>query len=330
MECQPSDANNGQSHKQEGMGVVIRRSFNATLVGYVGFLLGAFNQVILFPAWLTPSQLGIKEVLLSAALFVSMFSQFGVHFIMARFFPYFEDRAKQHNGFLLFCLLLGAVGFITATIGVGVGRDQLLNLFAEKSPDMHPHFWLVLPLTFCIGLQNILETWSRLHMNIMANTLTRELLLRVALTILALLFGNGSIDFGQFLLGYTISYLLVCLILLLHLKRMGVLFLDASYLKVNKKRTTEMLQYGAYVILGGAGYVVAERIDGLMLASMTGLEFTGIYSMAFFIAALIELPRRAVSQLTATLFAGYWKNEDFPAMQTLSDRYRSINFCSVR
>jgi O-antigen/teichoic acid export membrane protein len=61
-----------------------------------------------------------------------------------------------------------------------------------------------------------------------------------------------------------------------------------------------------------------------MLASMTGLEFTGIYSMAFFIAALIELPRRAISQLTATLFAGYWKNEDFPAMQTLF-RQVSIN-----
>lgn len=306
------------------MGIVIRRSLNATLVGYVGFLLGAFNQVILFPAWLTPAQLGIKEVLLSAALFISMFSQFGVHFIMARFFPYFEDRTKQHNGFLLFCLLLGSVGFLSAAVGVGLGREQLLMLFAEKSPGMHPHFWLVLPLTFCIGLQNILETWSRLHMNIMANTLTRELLLRVALTILALLFGKGHIDFGQFLLGYTLSYLIVCLLLAVHLKRMGIMFLDATYLKVDKKRFAEMLQYGAYVILGGAGYVVAERIDGLMLASMTGLEFTGIYSMAFFIAALIELPRRAISQLTATLFAGHWKNEDFPAMQALF-RQVSIN-----
>ncbi|MFM7586545.1 MAG: hypothetical protein ACKO6M_05945, partial [Bacteroidota bacterium] len=120
------------------MGIVIRRSLNATLVGYVGFLLGAFNQVILFPAWLTPAQLGIKEVLLSAALFISMFSQFGVHFIMARFFPFFEDRTKQHNGFLLFCLLLGTVGFLTAAVGVGLGREQLLTLFAEKSPGMHP------------------------------------------------------------------------------------------------------------------------------------------------------------------------------------------------
>lgn len=303
---------------------MIRRSLNATLVGYVGFLLGAFNQVILFPAWLTPSQLGIKEVLLSSALFVSMFSQFGVHFIMARFFPYFEDRHKQHNGFLLFCLLLGAIGFLTAAVGVSLCREQLLTLFAEKSPGMHPHFWLVLPLTFCIGLQNILETWSRLHMNIMANTLTRELLLRAVLTLLALLFGKGHIDFGQFLLGYTLSYLFVCLLLVGHLKRMGILFLNISYLKADKKRVSEMLRYGAYVILGGAGYVVAERIDGLMLASMTGLEFTGIYSMAFFIAALIELPRRAISQLTATLFAGHWKNEDFPAMQTLF-RQVSIN-----
>jgi hypothetical protein len=46
--------------------------------------------------------------------------------------------------------------------------------------------------------------------------------------------------------------------------------------------------------------------------------------MAFFIAALIELPRRAISQLTATLFAGHWKNEDFPAMQSLF-RQVSIN-----
>jgi len=306
------------------MGIVIRRSLNATLVGYLGFLLGAFNQIILFPAWLTPAQLGIKDVLLSSALFISMFSQFGVHFIMARFFPYFEDRQRQHNGFLLFCLALGTLGFLTACAGVTLGREPLLNLFAEKSPEMHPHFWLVLPLTLCIGLQNILETWSRLHMNIMANTLTRELLLRVALTLLALLFGYGHIDFGQFLLGYTFSYLLVCLLLVVHLKRMGILFLDVSYLKVDQKRVADMLQYGAYVILGGAGYVVAERIDGLMLASMTGLEFTGIYSMAFFIAALIELPRRAISQLTATLFAGHWKNEDFPAMQTLF-RQVSIN-----
>ncbi|MFM7289492.1 MAG: lipopolysaccharide biosynthesis protein, partial [Bacteroidota bacterium] len=78
-----------------------------------------------------------------------------------------------------------------------------------------------------------------------------------------------------------------------------------------------MARYSLWMIVGGAGVVINERIDGLMLAWLAGLASTGIYSLSFFIGTIIEMPRRSISQIAGTLITHAWKAKDFQALAQL-------------
>ncbi|NBY30640.1 MAG: hypothetical protein EBQ67_07455 [Sphingobacteriia bacterium] len=160
------------------MGLVIRQSFKSTLLTYVGVGLGALNLLFFFPRYLNPELIGLRELLLGVALSLSIFTQLGMQSAMSRFFPYFQDEQRQHNGFLLFTLgvvTLGLLGFG----GVFWGLQGLWEgLFADKSAAVNAYWGMILPLTGMMMLQNVLEIWARLHYRIVVNALLREIGLR--------------------------------------------------------------------------------------------------------------------------------------------------------
>jgi len=299
------------------VGLVVRQSFKSTLVTYVGVALGALNLLYFFPRYLNPELIGIRELLLGVALSLSIFTQLGLQSAMSRFFPYFQDEQRQHNGFLLFSLGVGAVGFLIFGGLFWFLRDFWQSLFAANSPEANRYWWMILPLTALIMLQNILEIWARLHLRIVVNALLREILLRAGLTALTLAYGHGYLGWDAFLWGICGTYAALVLLLARYLRLMGVLYLDPSHLRIRRSLRPLMLRYSLWMIIGGAGVVIAERIDGLMLAWLTGLAATGIYSLSFFVGTIIEMPRRSVSQIAGTLITHAWKSRDYGALAKL-------------
>lgn len=299
------------------MGLVVRQSFKSTLVTYVGVALGALNLLYFFPRYLNPELIGLRELLLGVALSLSIFTQLGLQSAMSRFFPYFQDDQRQHNGFLLFSLGVGAVGFLLFGGLFWALKEAWQSLFAANSPDANRYWWMILPLTALIMLQNILEIWARLHLRIVVNALLREILLRLGLTVLTLAYGHGYLGWDAFLGGICGTYVLLVLMLAVYLQRLGVLYLDPSLVRVRRGLRPLMFRYSLWMIVGGAGVVIAERIDGLMLAWLTGLAATGIYSLSFFVGTIIEMPRRSVSQIAGTLISHAWKAKDFATLAQL-------------
>jgi O-antigen/teichoic acid export membrane protein len=176
---------------------------------------------------------------------------------------------------------------------------------------------MILPLTGLIMLQNILEIWARLHLRIVVNALLREILLRAGLTVLTLAFGHGYLGWDAFLWGICGTYAALVVLLARYLHLMGVLYLDPSRIRVRRALRPLMIRYSLWMIIGGAGVVIAERIDGLMLAWLTGLAATGIYSLSFFVGTIIEMPRRSVSQIAGTLITHAWKSKDYATLAKL-------------
>jgi O-antigen/teichoic acid export membrane protein len=299
------------------VGLVIRQSIKSTLLTYIGVGLGALNLLFFFPRYLNPELIGLRELLLGVALSLSIFTQLGMQSAMSRFFPYFQDDQRQHNGFLLFTLgvvALGLLGFGGLFVGL---QGYWEGLFADKSAAVNAYWGMILPLTGMMMLQNVLEIWARLHYRIVVNALLREIGLRLALTGLTLAYAKGLIGWDGFLWGMCGSYGVSALLLAGYLKGMGVLYLNPTYVKVRRALRPIMARYSVWMIVGGAGVVINERIDGLMLAWLAGLASTGIYSLSFFIGTIIEMPRRSVSQISGTLITHAWKARDFRALAKL-------------
>jgi O-antigen/teichoic acid export membrane protein len=275
------------------------------------------NLLYFFPRYLNPELIGIRELLLGVALSLSIFTQLGLQSAMSRFFPYFQDEEREHNGFLLFSLGVGSVGFLLFGGLFWAMRDLWQGLFAANSPEANRYWWMILPLTGLIMLQNILEIWARLHLRIVVNALLREILLRAGLTVLTLAFGHGYLGWDAFLWGICGTYAALVVLLARYLHLMGVLYLDPSRIRVRRALRPLMIRYSLWMIIGGAGVVIAERIDGLMLAWLTGLAATGIYSLSFFVGTIIEMPRRSVSQIAGTLITHAWKSKDYATLAKL-------------
>ncbi|MDP2188250.1 MAG: oligosaccharide flippase family protein [Sphingobacteriaceae bacterium] len=299
------------------MGVIIRQGFKATAVTYFGVALGALNLLFFFPKFLSAEEIGLREIIISVAMSLSIFTQLGLQSAMGRFFPYFKDESRQHNGYLLFCLGMAATGLLVFGGLFYLLRSYVMELFDANAALVNDFLWLVLPVTALMMVQTIFEIWARLHLRIVVNALIREVFLRLSLTLLTLLYAYQHISFEQFMLLFAATYLLAVLILMFYLRHLGVLFLQPKFVRIDPALRPELLRFSLWMMIGGAGVVINERIDGIMLAWLAGLSLAGIYSISFFIGTIIDMPRRAVGQIAGTLVAQQWKDRDFKAMGKL-------------
>lgn len=299
------------------MGIIIRQGFKSTVVSYVGVALGAFNLLYLFPKILTPEEIGLREILLGASLAMSFFAQLGMTTIMARFFPYFEDKSRQHNGFLLLMLLISSFGFLLFCLAFLIFKADIISLFSANSPLVNDFLLSFIPLTGLMMLQSMLEAYARVNLRIAVSTFIREIGLRFLLMVLVLLYGFGTIDFERFIALLIGTYVLAVIALFVYLRQLGALHLHWRYLRVGKPLAWEMLVYTSWLLIGGAGSIISDKIDGIMLASLASLSAAGIYSIAFFIGTIIEMPRRSLSSIASPLVAKAWKENNLPKLEEL-------------
>lgn len=299
------------------MGIVIRQGFKFSVVTYLGVALGAFNILYLFPKFLQPDEIGLRELLVGIAMMLAYFSQLAMNNVMMRFFPYFKDESRQHNGLLVVSFGISLLGFLLISSLFFAFTPLFTWLFSTRADLLLQYSHVILPLTALVMLNTLLEQWARLHLRIAQPALFRELFLRILLTALVALYGSKRIDFDAFVYGFVASYAFNTLLLIRYTSQLGVLYLQPKYILIPNALRKEMMWYAAWMLLGGMGVIINERIDGLMLASLTGIKATGIYAVSFFIATIIEMPRRGVSQIAGTLVAEHWKNNDQAALRKL-------------
>lgn len=299
------------------MGIIIRQGFKSTVVSYVGVALGAFNLLYLFPKILTPEEIGLREILLGASVGLSFFAQLGTTTIMARFFPYFEDKDKQHNGFLLLMLLISALGFLLFSLAFSIFQQEIISIFAANSPLVNDYLFSFIPLTGLMMLQSILEAYARINLRIAIPTFIREIGLRLLLMGLVLIYGLGALSFEQFIDLFIATYAIAVCALLIYLRQLSALHLSWRYLKVGKPLAWEMMVYTSWLLIGGAGSIISDKIDGIMLASLSSLAAAGIYAVAFFIGTIIEMPKRSLGSIASPLVAKAWKDNDFNQLDVL-------------
>jgi O-antigen/teichoic acid export membrane protein len=93
----------------------------------------------------------------------------------------------------------------------------------------------------------------------------------------------------------------------------------AGWWETVRGRFSEMMEYAAFILMGGLSVVVVNQADIMMLGMLLGEADTGIYTIAFFMTNVIEIPRRALSQITTPLIARAWAKQ---AIDELAVLYR--------
>lgn len=285
------------------MGLIFRQSLKSSVGFYIGVGLGAINTLFISTRFLSPDQLAISRILLENSLIFAAFSHLGTPYITDKFFAYFKNDKQKHNGFLLFILLFPLVGFCLFLTVYNIFNVDIASFFSAKSPTIVPYIWLSLPITFCWVYILVLESYSRVNGRTAIPTFFREVIFRGINILLILMLGFGWISFDLFLYLFVGSMALIAISLLIYIKQLGKLYLKWNPAVWTKALVYQMIAFGTIIIIGGIGANLILFLDRNILANQIGTTAVAIFTVAAYIAAVIEIPSKAIRQISGPIMA---------------------------
>ncbi len=285
------------------MGIIIRQGIQTSVIAYLGVVIGAFNLLWLFPKYLEPGEIGLLQSLQSVAALFSSLARLGTPRIADKFFPVFKNHDQGHRGFLSLLLGYSSLGFSLFCLIFIPFKYFWLEIYQENSPEINQYFYYVVLLVFFLIIHGVLESYMRVHLKTVIPSFYRDVLLRLLFTLLIIIYFTGVLSFPQVVLGTVISYGVIDILLLHYIYKARVLFLKPDFDFIKFPLIKEILTYGSVVVLSGISSIVVGKVDTLMIPAFLDLEETGIYAIAFYMGAVIEIPRKSISQISSPIIS---------------------------
>ncbi len=294
------------------MGIVVRQSIYNSLASYLGVIIGAINTIVLFPNIFTADEFGLTRVIGAAATLFSSFSLFATPNSTIKFFPFFKDKAKKHNGFLFYSLSIPLIGYVIFVILSYLFKGNIIDHYSGKSTLFSDYFNYIPLLVFYIMYFKVFDAYLRGVLKTVIQSFLNNVVLRFSWTILIVLYYYDILSFEQFIFYYFNMYALILLILVVYTAYLKQLFLLPNFKMFTKERLKEMLTYALFVILGSSSAMLAGTIDSLMIGALVedGLSNVAFYSVALYIGTVIIIPYQSLSRIANSIISDAWKKND--------------------
>lgn len=302
------------------MGIVIKQSIRSSVIAYLGVLIGYINVLWLFPYFLEADQIGLFRLIQSSAFLMATFGQFGLSSALVKFFP----KLKDQKGFLSFIILGGVFGFVLFAAFTFLFKTEITAYFAKESGLFIEYFGITLLISFILIQFQLLEAYCRSLLKIVIPTLIRDIQLRLSVTVLVVLYALNIITFNGLIQWLSAAYLLMVITVIFYLRQLKAFQLSFNFKFINTALLKQIMTYAVYMMIGAGGTQIVLQIDSIMVSGALGLDATGIYTIAFFIGVVIEMPKRSITQISAPLISQAFEKNDMPAVEKLY-KQTSIN-----
>ncbi len=302
------------------MGIVQKESIKLTAVFYAGSALGYLNRVLLLTNFLTATQVGLTGVLTNVAVLYAQFATLGIPSISNRFFPFFMDREKKHNGFFFWGNVFVFLGFLLTTVLFIVFKPLIIRQYIDNSPLIVDYYYYLIPLALSSVYFQFFESYLRSLLKTVVPTFLNEVFSKILVTIAIALYALKVVNFQEFVIIYIGCSFLITLVLLVYIIYLRQFHIEPGKSKLYKRLLKPILLYGSFTILSVLGSGILVNIDGLMIASKLSLAQAGIYTTIFMIATGLTLPYRSIQKITYPLVGRFWKNREMQAVSDLYDK----------
>ncbi len=276
------------------MGKILKTTIKSGLINYIGVIIGFISLLFIQTKVLTESEIGVIRLILDKALLVMPFFLFGIHSVASRFYFYFENSKKEYNSFITFLFVAPLSLFV-----IGAIIYNLTN-FSIEIPNI---FHIFLVLFFLIYIQ-IFESYLSIKQKVVFPYFLRYIVFRLLYIVLIFLYYFNIITFDILKYFYVAIYLIHFLILITYFfKHLKYSFkIDFSFF--NSPVFKEIITYCSFLILGAGSGVLVSKLDTIMLEGITNNQgFVGVYTIAFAMASVIEVPRRPILKLSIPLLS---------------------------
>ena len=312
------------------MGTIRKQAIYSSIVIYAGFLIGFVNTwFFIRNGSFTPEQYALTRLFFDLGQMMFAFGGVGVIAVIYKFFPYYQDYlTKKQNDLYSWSLLAVIIGF-TLVVAAGILFEPLIiRKFSERSPLFVQYYHWVFLFGFGITLFTVLEIISNTFSKTILPNFLKEAALRFFTFLLILLFFYKVINFDSFIKLFAFLYIVIALCLLMFLYKGGYFTFVFKQSKVTRRFKKMMIGLSLYIYAGQIIQVCAAVADSIFIASLKGLVLTGVFSLASYIANLIQVPQRSIISITQPLLSKAWKDKDMKEIDRIYKR-TSINLLLI-
>lgn len=292
------------------MGIIIRQSIKGTIVNYIGVLIGIFTTFVVLTDVLKPEEIGLTRILIDVGMLFAGLAQLGTGSSIIRFFPYFKNLDKKHNGFFFWTLVIPLVGFLCFLILFFILKEPICHFFGDKSPLFSQYYILLAPLSFFILYMSVFEVNANVLMRIVVPKLVREVIVRVLTLGTYILYGYSIINFNQFIFVFCAVYGIAAIINIVYLISLKNITFKPDFKYPDPKLKKDFYYYSLFIITSTLVSAITPSLNTIFISAKMGLVYTGIFAISNYMAAFIEIPYRSLGSITQPQISQSIKDND--------------------
>tara|TARA_B100000123_G_scaffold204294_1_gene153960 strand:- start:208 stop:1668 length:1461 start_codon:yes stop_codon:yes gene_type:complete len=280
------------------MGIVVRQSFlNLISIG-VAFFIGAINTLYLYPTFLGSKFQGLVIALLAISNLIQPFISFGTQHAVIRYYSKYSKK-NDKDGLLTLSILMPIVIVLLFVPLFLVYYDDIRQYLFQSDQSLSRYTYVILFIAISTSFFEVFYSWLRVKLKSVFGNFLKELYPRLLIAFLLIFYSIGLLNFETFVMFLIYGYYFRLLIVIVY-----SFYVNKPKLNLNFKNDfNEIFKYCLLIFLSGAASSIILDIDKSMLSSILTVENVAYYSVAVFIAAVIEIPGRAMFQILSPVVA---------------------------
>lgn len=301
------------------MGIVLNQSFKNTIITYIGFAIGGFNTIYLYPVFLGATYYGLTNYIVSTANVIMPLFAIGMQNTLVKFYSQCNTE-EEKSRFLSFTVLFPLLLIIPMLLTGFYFSDEIIIFLSKKNIIVKKYIWLIPFIGLCMAYFEIFYAWLRVHLHSVFGNFIKEVGTRIASLCFLFAIHYDWISIEGFIYATAGIYFLALLITMFYAFNIQ----KPKFQFALPQNTKGVLVYSFYIILSGSVANLLLDGDKIVLNQYMIIDNIAFYSVATFIALVISVPSRAMHQIVYPITAKLMHEQKHDEMDILYKK-TSIN-----
>ena len=293
------------------MGSIQKQAIQNTVISYLGVIIGFVNTLVLQPKMLLPEELGLTRILYSVSVLIATLFPLGLNAFSIKYFPKFRNPENGHNGYFGLLLRIALIGYFLVSIAVFILKGTILAKY-QNAPLFIGYFSYIFPMALFTGLISVLNVYSSVLFKTSFPSFLNEIFIRLSAMVIVSLYFLKMVTFPVFIFLFTASLGVQTFFLIIYILKVDKISLRVNWAFVKTFAIKKTVNYVFLLSLAAlASMAIRNNIDNILIGSYLGLEHVAVYSVAFLIASMIEVPAGALAKIADPKISDAITRNDF-------------------
>lgn len=294
------------------MGIIQRQGIKNSIINYIGVGIGFLSTLFIYN--LDREVYGFAQFLYSTSVFLVPFVTLGSLSLIVKYFPILKQTETGIRFINTIFLLMTVASSVFCFVFI-VFNKQFVRFIQWIKMDplgiLEEYIWFVFPLVLVICTINLMINHASNLMRIVVPEIFNNLGFKLFLPVLILLSYYDYITMSQLAVGIIVYFFLVMIAMFIYMYKLGAVgkgLLKLKEIPISTRK--EIGSFAMYSSLNGLSASFAFRIDIIMISTLLGFASNGIYVMLLFFSNIINIPRKAISKISAPIISKAWKDNN--------------------